>query len=288
MLNCKLGLSATGKPINEELFSIYAEAGIEAMEIAVKPWELQALDFSELKRLSLKYGVRLWSMHMPFTPFETFDISMPKQAQNNIPLFMDYIKKASEAGVKVFVVHASGEPVEENSHRAQRISVAKNSLKQLADYAETLGCYIAVEDLPRSCLGNSSQELLELVSAHPNLKVCFDTNHLLGEDILEFIRNVGDKIITTHISDYDFYNERHWLPGEGKIDWQALTNELEKVGYNGYWLYEIDFETPWSIERKRPLNCHDFKRNFDEIMQGKEITKLGTPKQNLGMWDFLK
>ena len=58
---------------------------------------------------------------------------------------------------------------------------------------------------------------MELISADDRLRVCFDTNHLLKESIIDFIYNVGDKIITTHVSDYARENERHWLPGEGVI-----------------------------------------------------------------------
>ena len=52
------------------------------------------------------------------------------------------------------------------------------------------------------------------------MKVCFDSNHLLQEQGDSFILAVGDKIVTTHISDYDFVNERHLLPGELDIDWE--------------------------------------------------------------------
>ena len=45
--------------------------------------------------------------------------------------------------------------------------------------------------------------------------------------------------MTTHISDHDYENERHWLPGEGKINWNALIGALEKIGYRGVFNYEV-------------------------------------------------
>ena len=143
---------------------------------------------------------------------------------------------------------------------------------------------IAVENLPRTCLGRNSQEMLELISAHPALRICFDTNHLLGEDPVEFVQKVGKHFITMHVSDYDFLNERHWLPGEGKLDWQALLAALEAVGYSGPWLYEVSFTAPASIVRPRNLCCDDFVRNARELFEKKPLTVLGKPIDGLKSW----
>ena len=107
---------------------------------------------------------------------------------------------------------------------------AKRTLAALADFAAQFNAVIAVENLPRTCLGRDSKDILELLSAHDALRVCYDTNHLLGEDAVRFIEAVGDKIITTHVSDYDFLNERHWLPGEGKVNWQEILPAAENGG----------------------------------------------------------
>ena len=85
----------------------------------------------------------------------------------------------------------------------------------------------------------------------------------------------GDKIVTVHVSDYDFINERHWLPGEGKADFYAMLAALDEVGYKGPWLYEIGLETPKSIERERELALSDFVKNANEIFEGVPLTVLG-------------
>ena len=115
--------------------------------------------------------------------------------------------------------------------------------------------------------------------------VCFDTNHLLKENPVDFIHKIGKRIITTHVSDYDFINERHWLPGEGGLDWQAILHALKDVGYSGMWLYEIGFSCPKTILRNRDLNCNDFARNAKELFDNKNITVFSCKKNNLGMWE---
>ena len=50
---------------------------------------------------------------------------------------------------------------------------------------------------------------------------------------------MGGRIITLHVSDYDFVDERHLLPGEGKNPWGEILRALEEVGYDGRFTYEV-------------------------------------------------
>ena len=278
-----IGLSSCGKELNEELFKSYSENGISLMEISAGKEASDVLDFSELAVLSKKYGVKLWSLHLPFCPFEIIDISNPEIAESTVEYYIGLIRKAAKAGIDKFIVHPSGEPISDED-RKSRMACAKKHLAVLAELAKAEGATICVEDLPRTCLGNCSAEINELLSAHDALRVVFDTNHLLGEDISDFIRNTGSKIVSTHVSDYDFINERHWLCGEGDVDWSALYSALKETGYSGAWLYEIDFNAPKTLTRDRKLTCADFARNAAEIFENRGITVIGKRKPNLGMW----
>ena len=143
---------------------------------------------------------------------------------------------------------------------------------------------LAVEDLPRTCLGNCAAEMLELLSAHPALRSCLDTNHLLGEDTAAYVRRVGNRIVTTHVSDFDFINERHWLPGEGKQDFTAILEALCETGYEGPWLYELGLGSPRSIVRPRDLTYRDIAENAEVLLGGERPAPFGTPVEGLGMW----
>jgi sugar phosphate isomerase/epimerase len=134
-------------------------------------------------------------------------------------------------------------------------------LKILAEKAHSLGIRLAVEDLPRTCLGNCSDDILYLLEGNPLLNVCFDTNHLLKQDNVEFIKAVGNRIITLHVSDYDFIDERHQLPGEGKNNWNAIINELEKVNYSGPFLYEVSSKASPNHRTGPELKPKDLREN---------------------------
>lgn len=278
----RIGLSTPGF-VSEQLFSDCRDAGISYIEISLSMDLSDKLDFEKLKEWSEKYGVKLWSFHLPFYPVSIIDISREDISDNSVEYLTEFIKKGSFIGIDKYIIHASGEPIEE-SDRKKRMMCAKRSLDRLAKAAAEYSSIICVENLPRTCLGRDSSDMAELLSANDSLRACFDTNHLLDEDITEFINALGDKIITTHISDYDFKNERHWLPGEGDIDWQSLINALKNVNYSGIWLYEIGLGSPWTLKRDRDLTCRDFSDNARALFSGSTPAPLGNRVEGLKHW----
>ena len=78
------------------------------------------------------------------------------------------------------------------------------------------------------------------------------------------------------MSDYDFLNERHWLPGEGKIDWVEVVDTLEEVGYDGVLLYELGLNPPNTIER-RALSYADFYNNYKSLTAKQPPEVFGKP-----------
>lgn len=278
----RIGLS-TRTP-TRDAFCAYREAGITLAEISL-PGELYpTFDYRAAKAAADEYGVELWSFHLPFV-FELYDISKRELSESAVKQLSEMIARAADIGISRMVIHPSGEPIEE-TERKDRMERSRQSLARLAECATKNGCVLAVENLPRTCLGRDSREIAELISVDDSLRVCFDTNHLLAkESAADFIRRIGDRIITTHVSDYDFLNERHWLPGEGKQDFISVLNALEDVGYNGAWLYELGFEAPVSIRRPRMLCCADFVQNAHTLFAGKIPDAIGTPVKGLRAWN---
>ena len=258
----KVGLSSCGFLLTEENFRALNESKIDVIEISMRSDMYASIDYKELKSLSQRYEVGLWSYHLPFVPFSEIDISSLDRElrENAIRLYTKMIENASDIGIDKFIVHPSGEPIAPEE-RADRMQYSMQTLDTLAEIAHRCGAVIAVEDLPRTCIGNNSDEIGKLIGVNDKLHVCFDTNHLLGEDNIHFIKKLGDKIITVHISDYDFVDERHWLPGEGKLDWNKMYAAFKEIGYKGAWLYEIGLKCPSTIIRERDLTFDDFYDN---------------------------
>ena len=258
----KIGLSTKKKEVNEELFKQYAAAGIKAMELVLSEWEPLPLSFAEYKELSDKYGVEIISAHFPC---DRADIADESVFDYTLKTLTDVIKEASEAGIHRFVAHAgSDEDNETCEARHKRLKTAKKMLNLLAEYAAEFNSVIAVETLPRGCIGRDIDEISVLLGVNDKLKVCLDVNHIFRDDLSELVRKFGKRIVTTHISDYDFVYERHWMPGEGLIDWDRLIETLKEIGYDGPWLYEVGFD--YSSKLGRRYNCNDFIDNVNKIL----------------------
>ncbi len=273
--------------VDEERFKAVAQAGLSAVEVSVPPEKCRDIDYKMLEKNANEYGIELWSYHLPY--YDTIlkiDPAMPDKEvhKNTVNYFGELIKKGADIGIDKFVIHPSGEPVPtEKAEREEWIKASMETLDELCEIAASCGAVLAVEDLPRTCLGNCSDEIKRIISVNDKLRVCFDTNHLLGDDNLKFMDAVGDKIITIHVSDYDFINERHWLPGEGDIDWKAMYAKLGEINYNGIWMYELNFMGRY-IDRERELTFSDLYNNAQEIFNGKQLTVIGKRHKNLGMW----
>lgn len=202
--------------------------------------------FIRFKESADKNGLKVWSIHLPFGS-GTYDPSTlstdeRKACHERIILGLEAGRKLGN--YKKVVLHGSYEPIDPKE-RAERFAAAKAFFKELAPYAKkNYGVQILVEDLPRTCLGNSSKDILALIDGTKDIGICYDVNHLLGEKTEEFARNVGKHIQSLHISDYDEINERHWIPGKGVIKWTKVVDELKKSGYSGPFMFEVT-TTPW-------------------------------------------
>lgn len=265
----RVGLSSCGKALNDSLFRDYAQNNVLDMEISET--EYDCFDYQKIYSFAQKYGVNLWSLHLPFV--SSCDIASCDKdfREKTLAHFNEIICKGAEIGVTKFVVHPCLEPVSD-ADRTERLLYARQSLSFLADICGKNGAEICVEDLPRTCLGNSIAEMQFLTAEDDRIKICFDTNHITVEKPEDAILTLGDKIITLHVSDFDFVDERHWLPGEGNINWEKVLSALQTINYNGVFMYEIRFGCPKTLSRSRDLTVSDFARNAKEIFTNAPLT----------------
>ena len=258
----------------KKMFEDCEKSGIRLVEISTGGLDdAKKLDWDKLSEMAKAHSVEIWSFHIPFFPFEVIDPSFEdeEKRKETVKIFTSLAEKAAKVGVKNFVIHPSGEPNPDET-RSKRIAQAKKSFAEMAENFAAFGGRALVEDLPRTCLGNCSDDMVEILSADDRIGIVFDTNHLLKQDNIEFIKAVGSKILSTHFSDYDFVDERHLLPGEGDIDWPALMKALDDAGYEGPVLYELNSPTTKFIERNVPLTASDLVKNRDELAAFKKPT----------------
>ena len=209
----------------------------------------------------LSEGNYLWSVHLPFGGGWDAAHFNEKDRADAVRGYKRIIDLTACWHPSVYVLHGCLEPVSDEQREA-RLLHSIESIKELDAYAKKYGAQIALEDLPRSCLGNCTAEMERMVSA-TGVKVCFDVNHLLCDSHEKFLDALQNEIITTHLSDYDGEDERHWLPNEGIVPWKLIFERLESVGYNGPYLFEL------KMNGDKPYSPEEIIKAFKAAVEGK-------------------
>lgn len=240
----KTGMSIRLSPkLTADEFVRWEQAGVDCVEIGpgnVDTPEAQAATRKlsvQVQKWAKSAGIEIWSVHIPFG--KNLDISTPSEEQRQDVLRrLDGILKAfAPLKAKKLIVHPSSEPIPPEE-RQVRIENCRRSLAVLMKRARKMKVQIAIESLPRTCIGNTSREILAILDGIDSLGVCLDTNHVFQEKVDDFVRAVGFRIVTLHVADYDGKDEKHWLPGKGVNDWPAIASALQDVGYSGPFLFE--------------------------------------------------
>ena len=221
-----------------------------------------------------KSGLEPWSFHLPFS--RKLDISTTDKELRAITITTNrtLIAAAARAGAKVMVLHPSSEPITDED-RPERLRLSREAIIELAEVAKENGVRLAVENLPRTCLTRTSDEMIALVK-DTGAGMIFDTNHNLIEDNVEYINNVADagiEILSVHFSDYyrdenGVLDERHTLPGTGINKWNDIVDTLVARGYEGPIMYEVPAKAK-DRAPENPITPDELAQNMRDVRDGK-------------------
>lgn len=238
------------RPLTEVLRDI-AEAGYSKVEIWADKTHLDpriSPDLSALKDLLNSLHLKVHSLHAPFSGVDIASLD-EGQRKNSLELIKKTVESCSEIEGRIVIVHPGSHKVPGNDQSYLRaINKAEESLCTLAILAEKLGIKLAVENVPNigeRRIGSNMSELTKLVSKinNPHLGLCLDTGHVfVGRDNADLSRNVfecGRNLIALHIQDTDGKKDRHWLPGQGIINWAQFLKDLIFIDYRGTLTLEI-------------------------------------------------
>jgi len=109
---------------------------------------------------------------------------------------------------------------------------------------------LALEVIPNSL--SSADALVSFIEddvERVDVGICMDVGHafLMG-DLVDAIETCSGHLMTTHLHDNRRRTDDHLAPGEGAIDWPAALMSLQKIGYDGTWLFEVaNTSTPKAV-----------------------------------------
>ena len=205
---------------------------------------------TELTRQLIREGVfHSASVHLPFYGNTSWDPSLLDEEQRKAvsARFIKLIRDHADLMGPMVTLHASLEPPMEEHPR--RIGQVCKTIEEMLPTARELGFVINVEYLPRTCVGNSAEELQQIVSRFDpeEVGICLDVNHIMNRyrELPQIIDLLAPRIRSFHICDYDGIDETHWLPGQGIHDWPELMKHIRAINHDVL----LILETTWQLTR---------------------------------------
>ncbi len=222
---CDWTIGKTGDPA---AFEIAARLGLDGVQVSLVPMGGTLALADEALRRTFQQAVR--RSRIPIASFAIGDL-------NDVPLKSDpraerWLSKAIEiAGVmdiKVILVPFFGKGELRND--AAGIDAVVAALKRLAPEAEAHGVVLALESYLSAA---DTLKILERVGS-PAVQVYYDVGNSqdMGYPILDEIHELGARIVEVHAKDTkDLY-------GKGSMDFMAVRQALEGIGYKGWFVIE--------------------------------------------------
>lgn len=189
------------------------------------------------------------------------------------------ILRCLEAGVKLgseWNVYHARSAINDNYSTKKSMEYAKIAVAEFAEKANACKSGFAIEnlavfpDVPKWRFFTADYE--DLCELHDYFKseyvsVCWDFGHanLMGNNDEKVLEYVGDRIKCTHFHNNDRNFDQHYLPSQGKIEWEKLMPALKKTGYNGALTLELDYKNIHCLESffRHSFDCLKY---LDEIV----------------------
>ncbi|NLF86627.1 MAG: sugar phosphate isomerase/epimerase, partial [Lentisphaerae bacterium] len=181
--------------------------------------------------------IRVGSIHLPFGGAWDFSVADETARRAAVARQLAVIDQCAPLGATQLTLHASAEPIDP-AERRTRLDRAIRSLGELLPAARRHGLRLAVEWLPRSCVGNQEEELFALVDPFPvsEVGILLDVNHVMARhaELPSIIGTLAPRLVAFHFSDYNGIDECHWVPGDsaGVIDWCGVMRAIGALGHD--------------------------------------------------------
>ena len=179
---------------------------------------------------------------------------------------------AREIRTGFFVVHLGLPEWQVTGPTDNDREAATRSLVEIAGLAARLVARVAVEVIPNGLSSPASiVQMLEEEADLPGAGLCMDFGHAcLAGDVTEAIEASSGYLITTHVHDNHGKNDEHLAPFEGVVDWPAALMALQKIGFEGPLLFELDNRgDPGAVLDLAEAACRRFDLLLgDDLMDG--------------------
>lgn len=219
-------------PLPERL-RLIREAGFEAVSVW---WEDEigepVIEKQCFPQMIRDAGLILENMHVPFNNSNDLWSEHGPARKKIVEKHLAWLEDCAAHGIPLMVMHLTDGA---DSPGPNRYGI--ESMLRLARFAEEAGVKIAVENTGRE---DSVPFILAEIQSGC-LGCCYDSSHanLHSDKGKRLLSQVRHRLLATHLSDNDGIKDRHWLPGNGVIDWSRLGELFASSAYRGYLTLEV-------------------------------------------------
>ncbi len=191
-----------------------------------------------IKTMVESHGLAVCSIHTPFG--KGIDISSPDKdiSDRTVEMYRRCIESAQFLSAGTVIFHPTAY-LSSGSIDVRKDTLVAN-VGKLLDHAGKGTVKLAVEndsyEPANDVLSHSLNEI-----ADSRYGFCYDSSHdNLVERPLALLKDYGDRLLTTHISDNRGKNDDHMLPFEGIYDWEGFCKVFTRICFEGIFLLEVE------------------------------------------------
>jgi inosose dehydratase len=164
-------------------------------------------------------------------------------SEDNLKSFKAAVDYAADLGQTVMMVCGGWLPEPRRNTFDSDYQLFADSLRPAVEYAASKGQKLAFHP-HMDCIVETDGEIRQLLQHLPELDFCIDCGHLAGVrvDAAAATRELGSKVVHTHVKDYSFANRKFAELGHGdaEIDFTDFFNALKETGFDGWLVVERD------------------------------------------------
>ena len=234
--------------------SLLSEAGIHYVDYTNDYNASDCLENAAHDREILdRYGISVEQSHAPFNRYGSYATN-----EEFMSRFSASFECARILGAKYMVVHADelhplGDIWDVDEHIRRNVEY----LTPYAEYCRKNGMIMAIENLfedktwrvpqveGKSRFTSRIEEQIGLIDAFHDSSVaaCWDFGHACcsfgKDDMTSALRQLGNRLVCTHVHDNNYRQDMHLVPFFGEIDWKAQMRTLKEISYNGKLSFEL-------------------------------------------------
>lgn len=160
-------------------------------------------------------GLFIDNIHCPYMGADRFWSERKSARQEEIDTYYSHIEACAKHEIPHMIMHVNDEnPVIESTE------LGLDSMIHLVRRAEEYGVKLAIENT----LNNDIIGMLLSEIPSENLGLCYDSSHdwIQGQSRGTFLEEWKDKLLCTHLSDNNGKEDKHWIPGNGEVNWEKI------------------------------------------------------------------